>query len=184
MSTDRLTAIPAAIIAGDTVAITMTLSDYTSPTWAIAWTLAGPDTLSVTSTDSVPNHLLDLTSSQTSGLGAGLYQWRTRVTDGTTVTTVGSGVLTVTADLATLGAGEATPWEVTQLAVVEEALAGTLTGEMRRYMIAGRQVETFGVDELWSLRAKLKDAVARLTSGGVRAQATFGTASTASALWS
>lgn len=166
MSITRLTAIPATIISGDTVAITLTVSEYDAPTWALTWALAGVDVTTVASADNGAAHDLDLSATASSALGAGLYQWSVRASDGTTATTVQTGVLTVIADLATMPAGEMVPWEVTQLAAVEAALSGTLSGEMRRMMIDGRQLETFGLDELWTMRSTLQRAVARLANGG------------------
>jgi hypothetical protein len=51
------------------------------------------------------------------------------------------------------------------LAVVEAALAGTIEGETRVYMIAGRQVQTFTPNELMQLRVQLQAAIAMQRTG-------------------
>ena len=166
MSTERLTSVPDAIIAGDTVLMTLSFSDYLAPTWDLSLSLAGPDTLTVASVDNSTGHDLSVTALQSAALGAGLYQWRVRATDGTEVRTIETGVLTVTADLAALAPGDATPIEVRHLALVELAIQGTLEGQARMTMINNRQLQTFGLDELYKLRSQLLRAIARLENGG------------------
>jgi hypothetical protein len=73
---------------------------------------------------------------------------------------VADGYLTVDPDWSQLADGEAIPFAERLLAIVEAALTGSLTGEMRRYMIAGRQVETYSPDELMRLRARCQTEVA------------------------
>lgn len=166
MTTTVATRPPAQIIAGDSVAFTLTYADYPAPTWSVTWALAGVSSKSVDSTDDGTDHAIALSNTETAALGAGTYQWRTRVTDGTTVTTVETGTLVVTPDIGEARPGELVSWEETTLPIVEAALKGTLEGEMKMYMIQGRQVMTFSPAELWAMRAKLRAEVARQRSGG------------------
>lgn len=164
---ERLTSIPATITAGDSVAITLTLADYpASDGWSVSWALAGPSVLTVTSTADDDDHLLDATIAETSALTAGLYQYRVRATLSTASYTIEKGTLTVEADLGTASDGDFTAWEETTLAIVEAALAGTIEGEMKMHMIAGRQVMTFTPAELMALRRQLKNAIARRSNNG------------------
>lgn len=143
--------------AGDSYAILLSLSDYpASSGWGVKLAIAGAVVAEYTSASNGDLHALSLSTSQTAALDAGSYQYRVRAIKGSEAVTVETGILTVFADLATLAPNDALSWEEKTLAVVEEALNSTLSGEMRRYMIAGRQVETFSIDELLTLRNTLK----------------------------
>lgn len=155
-----LTAIPSEIQAGDSYAITLSLSDYPAPTWAVTFSLAGAAVLSITSTASDTAHVLTLTAAQTATLGAGTYRFRVRVSNGTSVETVETGSLTVLPDIGAMAEGEGVSWAEKTLAVVEAALSNTLADEMKMYMIAGRQVMTFSPAELMRLRSQLRAEVA------------------------
>ncbi len=101
-----------------------------------------------------------LSSAVTTTLTAGTYQWRLRHTESGVVRTVQTGATTVVADLATVAAGAALSWEEKALPVVEAALSGTIEGEMKMFMIGGRQVMTFSFKELMTLRGQLLAAIA------------------------
>ena len=158
---------PTLIVAGDTVAFTITLSDYAAPTWDLTWALAGPSgAIEVTATDDDTAHAVALTTTQTAALAAGSYQWRLRATDGSTVRTVETGVLTVGADVAALRPGEAATYEETQLPIVEAAITAIVSGEVQSYMIAGRQWNALDLSELRAWRQDLKRAITRQQHGG------------------
>ena len=158
---NTLTAIPATITAGDSYAITLSLTEYPAPTWALSYAIAGPSVQSWTSTASGDVHLLTLTAAETAALGAGTYQFRVRATRSGDVVTVQTGVQTVVADIGRAAPSEYVSWAQRTLAVVEAALSNTLTGEMKMYMIWGRQVQTFTPDELFKARARLKAEIAQ-----------------------
>ena len=99
-------------------------------------------------------------STVTEALSAGTYQWRTRLVEESVTRTVATGVTTVVADLAALSAGDALSWEEKALPVVEAALSGTIEGEMKMFMIGGRQVMAFSFKELMTLRGQLVAAIA------------------------
>jgi hypothetical protein len=160
VSTSRLTTIPAAIIAGDTVRVTLSIGSYAAPEWSLSWSLAGADTLSVESADNGSGHDLTLTAIETASLGAGLYQWRVRATDGSEVLTVQTGVLTVTADLSQLSGGDATPWEATALTVLQSSIAGSVEQNMAEFQIDGRRVTEIPLAERLKLLAWLESRIA------------------------
>lgn len=147
MST-RLSALPNTITAGDTVAVTLTLADYPAPTWTVAWSLAGASVVSADYAANGSDHDLDLSAIQTAALSAGTYQHRLRVTDGTTVKTLAQPALIVVGDIGAAGEGDMVSFYARTIPVLQAALTGTLEGEMKMYMIGGRQVMTFTPKEL------------------------------------
>lgn len=181
MTITRLTAIPATITAGDTVGVTLSLSDYPAPTWSLNWALAGVDVLDKDSTDNTDDgtsHDLDLTAVETAALGAGNYSWRLRVTDGTTVRTYSSGILLVQADLGEMAAGEALSYEETTLSIIEAALTNTLTSEMKSYLVqSGGSMQQVGMIpplELLRIRDDFKARIAVQRGEGFGAPIRFG----------
>jgi hypothetical protein len=166
VSTDRLTALPDGIYAGDTVAVTLSVSDYEAPTWSLSWALAGPSVLTKASTANGTGHDLDLTAVETAALAAGLYQWRLRATAGAVVRTIATGVLTVTADLGTLSDGDATPWEVTALAALEASIAGSIDQNMADFMIDGRRVMEIPLAERLKLIPLFESRIAAKSGEG------------------
>lgn len=160
-----LTAIPATITAGDSYAITLTLSAYpASAGWALSYAIAGPQVETWTSAASGDAHVLTLSSASTATLPAGTYTYRVRAARSGDAVTVLSGVQTVAADLGAAVPNEYVSWAQRTLAIVEAALTNTLTGEMKMYMIWGRQVQTFTPDELFKARARLKAEIAQATT--------------------
>jgi hypothetical protein len=166
VSLDRLTSLPDGIYAGDTVAVTLSLSTYDAPTWSLSWALAGPSTLTKASTANGSSHDLDLSAVETAALLAGLYQWRLRATDGTSVVTLATGVLTVTADLGTLADGDATPWEVAALAALEASISGSIDQNMADFMIDGRRVMEIPLAERLKLIPILESRIAAKSGDG------------------
>lgn len=157
-----LTALPDSILAGDSYAITLTLPDYPATGgWSVTYAVAGGGVDTWTSVANGDAHALTLTAAETGALPAGLYQYSLRaIKAGGTVETLERGTITVERDVAQLAAGEGVSWAETTLAVVEAALSNTLTGEMKMYMIAGRQVMTFSPAELMRLRSQLRTELA------------------------
>ncbi len=159
---DRFTDVPAQIIAGDTVPLTLSFSAADAADGgALTFALAGA--VVITPVVGVANGSawnVTLPSTLTAALLPGSYAWRTRLVQDGETRTLSTGTTTVTADLATLGAGDALSWEEKALRAVETALTGTIEGEMKMFMIGGRQVQTFSLKELMTLRSQLKAAVA------------------------
>lgn len=146
---------PATIIAGDSVAFTLTYADYAAPTWSLNWALSGGSSKSVDSTDNADgtSHDLALTATETAALAAGTYQWRIRATDGTTTTTLETGTLVVSPDI-----GEALPGSlVSHWAALAEkcrtALAEIVSGASQGWMIDGHQYNALNLDKLRALLA-------------------------------
>ena len=174
MSLDRLTSLPDGIYAGDTVAVTLSFSDYPAPTWSLSWALAGPSTLTKASTANGSSHDLDLTTVDTAALLAGLYQSRLRATDGTNVRTIDRGALTVSGDLGTLADGDATPWEVAALAALEASISGSIDQNMADFMIDGRRVMEIPLAERLKLIPILESRIAAKSGDGFGVAVQFG----------
>lgn len=167
---DDLTAIPATLTAGDSYGIVLSLSDYPATSgWSLDFAIAGPSVKAWTSAADGDGHRFTLSTADTTALTAGTYQWRVRATDGTNARVIQSGTLVVEADLGEVAPGATLSFAEEALPIVEAALRGTLEGEMKMYMIAGRQVMTFTPDELMRLRGTLSAEVQARRTG------TFGT---------
>ena len=159
---DRLTSVPATITAGDTVRLTLTVADASAADGGVlTFAMAGAVVITpITGTANGVDWDVTIPSTVTTTLTAGTYQWRTRLVESAVTRTVQTGVTTVVADLATVAAGETLSWEEKALPVVEAALSGTIEGEMKMFMIGGRQVMTFSLKELMTLRGQLQAAIA------------------------
>jgi hypothetical protein len=140
--TTTLTAIPDTLTAGDSLSVTLSLSEYPATAgWVVSCALAGPTVLSATATASGDQHVLALTSAQTASLTPALYQWRLRATLASVVETFDRGTLDVTADLGTAAAGDLTSYAERMLAICRTARESILSGEMKMFQIGGRQVQ-------------------------------------------
>lgn len=165
-SVDPLPCIPATITAGDSLALRLSLSVYPATAgWALTWHRNGPEAGTVAFARDGDAHVATLTGADTRTWAPGHYRWLLRAELASVTITVQSGSLDVQPDLARAMPGAGATWEERTLAIVEAALAGTLEGGMKLYMIAGRQVQTFGVDELLKLRNKLRATVDLQRSG-------------------
>lgn len=169
MTITRLTALPATITAGDTVAVTLSLSDYPAPDWSLRWALAGTDAPTpFTSTDNADgtSHDFDLTTASTAALSAGLYRWSLRAIDSTRTLTVSTGTLTVEADV---GAGDPDE-EIARcqrmLAACRTAKENILTGEIATMMVDGRQTVFIRLADIERLEGQYERKLARLQNGG------------------
>jgi hypothetical protein len=168
---------PTQITAGDSLAVTLSLTDYPAPTWSVSLALAGPSIVSTTSVASGTSHALTLTTVQTAALDPGLYQYRLRATSSTEAITYESGTLTVAQDLATAAAGDLTSYAEQMLAVCRTARQNVLTGEMKTYMVGGRQVQLHTLDEIAREEARWQSRVNIERSG------TFGTPARFDVVW-
>lgn len=148
--------------AGDTVRLTLTVADASAADGGVlTFAMAGAVVITpITGTANGTDWDVTIPSTVTESLSAGTYQWRCRLVEESVTRTVQTGVTTVVADLAALSAGDALSWEEKALPVVEAALNGTIEGEMKMFMIGGRQVMTFSLKELMTLRGQLQAAIA------------------------
>lgn len=161
-----LTALPTTIQAGDSYAITLSLSAYPAPTWALSLALNGVSSLTVTSTASGTSHLLTLTNTATAALGAGLYQYQLRATSSGAVDTLEAGRVPVLADVSTLGAGAGVSYWETLKAAAETALLAMMDGGgVQMAMIGSRQMMFRSPDECLRTIAQCDRKLAALRRG-------------------
>lgn len=147
--TTLLTQVPATVTAGDSVAVTLSLSEYPATAgWVVSLALAGPTVLTATATASGADHALTLTAAQTSTLSPALYQWRLRAALGAVVETFDRGTLDVLADIGTAAAGEWQSYAERMLAICRTARESILSGEMKMFQIGGRQVQMHTLQDL------------------------------------
>ena len=168
---DRLTSVPAQITAGDTVRLTLAFADASAADGGVlTFAMAGVVVITpITGTANGAAWDVTIPSAVTTTLTAGTYQWRARLVEDGVTRTLTTGVTTAVADLATLSAGAALSWEETALPLVKAALNGTIEGEAKMFMIAGRQLMAFSFKELMTLKGQLEAAIAGQRGG------TFGT---------
>ncbi len=145
-----LTSIPATIVAGDSYVITLSLPAYpASAGWEIAFAANGPGAISKGAAPSGDAHVLTLTAPETGPLEPGRYQYRLRAqkADGTAETFERKG-LVVEVDVGAAGPGELQSEAERMLALCKTARENILRGEMKMYMIRGRQVMLHSLAEV------------------------------------
>lgn len=178
---EPLTAIPAQLQQGDSTTIRLTRADYPASTWTGVLALVGVTKVTLNAVPDGDVHVFTLTRS--AGLTPGPTRYALTFAAGDSRVTTETGVLTVQADVSALAAGEGQSWAEKTLAVVEAVLTNTATGEMKMYMIGGRQVHTHSLAELMKLRSQLRDEVTRDRNGGRRGAATFVSRAARPAVW-
>lgn len=136
---------------------------------ATAWTLKhylrGPSALVLTATASGAQWLTALTAAASGNLQAGLYQWSAVLTGGIAGAeriTVATGQLTITPDVTAQAAGF-DPRSRAQIALdaCEAAMAtfNATGGKVKKYQIAGREMEFQSIAELLQLHSFWKAKV-------------------------
>lgn len=167
-----LTTVPATFVAGDSLVIEWSHADYPrSAGWTSSLAFAGASVLDLTgaAVSGAPDaHGFTVSAAVSAGLVAGTYQGRIRCTLASETVTVESGRVLVTPDLGSLVDGEILTWEERTLAIVEDAIAGTLASESKMYIINGRQVMNMTPRELIETRAYLMARINIANGGGIR----------------
>jgi hypothetical protein len=146
-----LTALPTAIIAGDSYDITLSVAAYpASAGWSVRLSLAGPDTLDKASSPVGDAHRFVLTTTDTAALTAGLYRLRLRAEKdaGATAETYHTGTLPVEQDIGVAAPGELQSYAERMLAICKLARESVLAGESKMFMIDGRQMMFHSLAEL------------------------------------
>jgi hypothetical protein len=176
--TTTLTAIPDTITAGDSLSVTLSLSEYPATAgWVVSCALAGPTVLTATATASGDQHLLALTSAQTTSLTPALYRWRLRATLGLVAETFDRGTMDVAPDLGAAAAGELASYPEQMLAICRTARESILAGEMKMFQIGGRQVQMHTLAEVSREEAFWRREIARERRGSAFGKVSVGFAS-------
>ena len=87
--------LPTAIIAGDTTEFTWQDAAYPSDAWTLKAYLVGPTVVAIDGVASGDGFTVTIPATRTATLAAGLYDLTIRVSQGTTVTTVDSGLVDI-----------------------------------------------------------------------------------------
>lgn len=127
-----------------------------SSAWALKYYLRGPAAVDVAAVPDGTGWMSALSATASSVLGDGLYAWTAIVTNGGERVTVGSGQLTITPDVTQATAGF-DPLTRAQRALEQcEAAMATFNstgGKVKKYTIAGRDMEFQAISDLQSLHA-------------------------------
>jgi hypothetical protein len=158
--------IPKQLIAGDTWVWTRSLADYPAGTWtATVYFEAMQGAFSVAASASGTTHSFTIAATTTTAYVPGRYGWRLRVTDGTTLTTVESGMVEVLVDPAKAGKVDTRSWAQRTLEAVESFLEGNASTAQASMSLAGRQISRWSLAELMTFRTQLRAEVGSEVQG-------------------
>ncbi len=163
-----LTALPSSFAAGESVTYLRAALPGYGPAdgWALALSIAGEKTLTVSATTEGEAFRVTLTAAATTTLEAGSYRWVERLTKGTDAHDYATGEVIVTPNIAAAEAGELQTWAEKTLPILEAAIAGRLPSGMENYQIGNRAVGKMGISELWARRAEVLSEVNRIRNAG------------------
>lgn len=160
----QLNILPAALVAGETISETITLTDYpASAGWAVSYRFATPTPITQACTGGTAGvWTLALSSAQTLTVPTGRVRFDALATQTVgeavaQVVCVDSGVIAVTASPLTVS-----KWSAV-LTAVETAIATWGTNDQRSMSIEGMSISYKSLDELMKLRAFAKAEIERDT---------------------
>lgn len=173
---------PRELIAGDTWEWTRAVSGYSAAAGdTIAYYFGGKSVLEWLEAWAVPNGTgwtISVPTAATTPLQPGLYTWFARVTSGGKAKTVATGIVTVRANPATATSTAFRFWEEEALEAVRARLKGDLTAGVANYMLYGRSVSRYSLEQLARYEVQLANRVEVLRGGGTprvgRVSFTFG----------
>lgn len=151
--------IPQSLTAGDTWSWTDSFSDYPASTWTLTYYFVGPEAFNAVAVASGDDHETTVAATTTADYKPGTYDWIARVTDGSTVTTVGQGRLTVAPNLANRKYDHRSFWRKV-LDQLEPVILGRAGTDQLSMSIAGRSLSRMSWDELLSVYDRAKFEVA------------------------
>jgi hypothetical protein len=159
---------PTEFFAGDTVQFSISDADYPATSWTVKYALRGESVLTVTSSptgSSGRDHGFTLSSTLTTPLPAGSYEWALVATSGSVVNTIDSGRMTVRPNILGSAAGDRQLMIEKTLTAIENVIFNRITADVVAHTIAGRSVTKIPLDELKKLRAQYTRELCRLRSG-------------------
>lgn len=152
---------PSEHIAGDTLRVTRSYSDYPAGTWTA--TLYGENrdgTFSQAATASGTDHLFTIPAATTAALKPGRYRINVRVTDGSVVETAESDIwMDIAIDPAAAGTRDVRSWARRTLDAIEATLEGRATDGQQAMSVNGRSLSRIPIPELLQMRDKLRAEV-------------------------
>lgn len=166
---------PAAITAGDTVEWKKTLADYpASASWVLSYALRNAtNRIDITAGAAGADHQISVAASVSRAWAPGVYSWAAHVTRGAERYTVRSGTIEVRPNLAEAVPFDARSQAAKAVADLKAALAvfKASAGRVKRYSIAGRDIEFESLTEMmkllqfWQREVANEDAVDRINAG-------------------
>ena len=166
-----LTEFPTEITAGDAYTIELEFQDYpASCGYSGSLYLRGATSLNVTGSANEAAHVFGLTSTATSKLTEGVYEYAIAVSLSGNRTTVEAGYLTVKPDLATSGTRVSHVSKM--LSAITAVLENRVTDDVQSFSIAGRSLTNIPIIELLELRAQYTRELTVLTAGPSAARKT------------
>ena len=163
MST-TLTNIPTSFRAGDTVAWTESLSDYTTTDgWTLKFRFSGPQQIDVDSTADGAAHAITIDAATSGGYIAGVYQFQRYVenTDGRRITLQTGSVEILENLTARTGVYEGRSFARRMLDAIEAVMEGRATQRQKSMSIKDRAIELLSPAELVVERYRWQRIVAQ-----------------------
>lgn len=154
--------IPDSFTAGTTLAFSVALTAYPPPDWSLTLLLRGPEQRDLTSNPDGTVHAFSVSAVDSAGWAAGAYWYSLRATDGTEVHEVETGTLTVSPDLAEVGAeydGRGHAEKV--LEAIEAVIEGRASKDQDSYRINNRELRRTPISQLLKLRDVYRQEVRR-----------------------
>jgi len=151
---------PTKLHAGDSVTWAREARAYPSADgWALSFSLRGPGSLDVASTDGEP-YQFRMTSSQTRTLPPGAYHWACYAVREDERQTLGSGRLEVLVDLQQVETFDGRSHARRMLDLIEAALEKRIPKDQQSYEIDGMKLDRIPVERLEALRTRYRREVA------------------------
>jgi hypothetical protein len=155
--------LPDSISAGLTLDITVTLTAYPAPDWALSVILRGPQSIDLNATADGTQHRIQADANATANWEAGDYWFSVRVTDGTNVHQVDEGTITIKPDLAAItGPYDGRGHVEKVLDAIEAVIQGRATKDQQRYKINNRELERTPIGDLLKLRSTYREELRRI----------------------
>lgn len=167
---DPLTAFPATLRQGDSLAVLVSLDDYPASDWTLTWYLSGPTCeLEEEAIASGDDHLLELTPTDTAALGVETLGYVAKAENiAGDVYTVLSGSVQVLPDLATSGPIDTRTHAQKVLDAIKASIEGRATKDEQEYTIKDRSLKRMTIEELLKFKALYEKEVALETRTGAR----------------
>jgi hypothetical protein len=170
-----LTAVPASIIAGDSVRFTLDFSaDYPPATWAMTFYAENASgNFSSLGVASGTQQAFSLAPATTAAYIAGRYNWFLRAVSGAISEIAGQGWLEVLPDPSAAGNIDRRSWARQALDAIEATLLGRATDDQLAMTVGGRSLSRHTLKELTDWRGQLRAEVATaeaLTANGLGRQ--------------
>lgn len=165
---------PTSIVAGDTLAWTKTIDDYSAADgWVLSYVLlaSGKTPISISSTASGGDHAVSVAAATTANYASGTYHWTSMVTKAATGErkTIASGVTEILVNPSTqTSTYDPRTHEEKCLAAIEAVLEGRMSDPIVEYQIGNRMAKKLRHKELLELRSYYAAQV-RIQQGGPRA---------------